>query len=455
MRNHSDSHLIARYEHFIWLFLLLLLAVMMVRWSLLPGVGPAGADEPMRYDVCKWLYEHPWQLPRGDDPKLVNPTWGISYAFYPYLSYMISALLMHAASLYSTSEAVLLYAARQADVLFILAAAFFTLRAGKYLFGSEKGLLFSILVLFTPEFHYLGTYVNNDSLALMSAAILLYAWSRALEEGWTAGNSAVLGIGLGLCFLSYYNAYGWILCSFFFFVLTILLDPEQPMAQRIRLLLRRGISILAITLGISGWFFVRNFIIYDGDFLGRSASAASALKYAKEGYRPGEHWTPSASSWSLKQFLIYQDPGWPHNWLIMSLLTFFGTFGVFNIYMEEGVSKVYFFFIWTGIALMFLLHRSRERKERILLSCLAGTMGIPILLFAFYAYFEDLQAQGRYYIPAIYAMMSFALTGWEELSGRFIRSGRVRGALRIAVGALYILAAVLNYLMIVLPVYRP
>lgn len=38
---------------------------------------------------------------------------------------------------------------------------------------------------------------------------------------------SVIAIGMGLCFLSYYNAYGFILTTFFFFVGTMLTDQEK------------------------------------------------------------------------------------------------------------------------------------------------------------------------------------------------------------------------------------
>ena len=74
--------------------------------------------------------------------------------------------------------------------------------------------------------------------------------------------------------------YGWILCSFLFFCLTVLLCREEPVKQRIAFLFRRGIVIAAVTLVLCGWWFVRNAILYDGDFIGRKACAECAEKYA-------------------------------------------------------------------------------------------------------------------------------------------------------------------------------
>ncbi len=474
-------------EHAVWFALLVILAVMMVAWSYLPGKNPAGPDEQMRYSVSRWLYHHPGQLPRGDDPKLVNDTWGISYAFYPYLAYMICTCFMWVAHFFGANGKELLYAARHADTVFILVAALFTLKAGKKLFGSKTGLLFSVLVIFTPGFHYLGTYVNNDALALAAVAIIIYGWSIVLEDGWSVKACVVLGIGMGICLMSYYNAYGWVLFSFIFFVTSVLLCTKGTFGQKILFMLKRGIIAAVITLAISAWFFIRNYMIYDGDITGWNASTVSALKYAKEGFKPGQHWKPSMSNWSLKQFLFYQNPGWPHNWLVMSLLTLFGTFGVFHIYMEESVSKAYFFFTWFGMGLMFVLARrqfllrensvqilrTKERKDDEILKTVTkkvtiskefnirhimnwmmlGSAAVTVYLYYYYAYYSDIQAQGRYYISALFAMMYFAVGGYQMLLNRLKVKEKIKTALCYAVIVVYIVAAILNYFWIVVPAY--
>ena len=47
----------------------------------------APPDENMRYDIPMYIYKY-GVLPRGDDPALINNAWGLSYAFFPILSYM-------------------------------------------------------------------------------------------------------------------------------------------------------------------------------------------------------------------------------------------------------------------------------------------------------------------------------------------------------------------------------
>ena len=58
-------------------------------WSF-TSTTPGGPEEEMRYDVALWLYQHPGKLPRGDEPVLLDEIWGISYGFYPILSYTVT-----------------------------------------------------------------------------------------------------------------------------------------------------------------------------------------------------------------------------------------------------------------------------------------------------------------------------------------------------------------------------
>ena len=187
--------------------LLIFLTVLLVAWAFTTNLQ-GGPDEAMRYDVAKYIYQHHGALPRGEEESIRNPIWGISYAFYPVLSYMVSAAFMGIAGMFSDSSLVLLRAARMADVLFLVTASWFVLRSAGRLFPKErdKARFFSVLVMFLPGYVFMGTYVNTDSLALLSASVILYAWVRYLDEGWTWKNCAILAVGMAVCFLSYYNA---------------------------------------------------------------------------------------------------------------------------------------------------------------------------------------------------------------------------------------------------------
>lgn len=159
------------------------------------------------------------ELFRGDDPAVRNKVWGISYAYYPVVSYMVSALFMRISRLFADPGYSMFKIARMADVLFVTGAVYFVVKASGKLFPKEKysrevRWLFAALAGFMPQAIFMGTYVNTDSLALLAAAMILYAWVSYLREDWTWKNCILLAVGMAVCALSYYNAYGWILCSF-------------------------------------------------------------------------------------------------------------------------------------------------------------------------------------------------------------------------------------------------
>ncbi|MCD8154698.1 MAG: DUF2142 domain-containing protein [Clostridiales bacterium] len=453
--------------------------VLMTVWALTQDC-PGGPDEEMRYQVAQWLYQHPGQLPRGDDESLINVVWGLSYAFYPILSYMVSAVFMWIAAIFGAAGETLVLAARMADVLFVTGAVYFVVKASRRLFPEEGRWLFAALCAFLPQALFLGTYVNTDSLALLSMAILLYAWACVLDEGWTWKNCMLLAVGMAVCALSYYNAYGWILCSFLFFCLTILLCGERRRKERWKFLIQRGAAISAVTLALCGWWFVRNAVLYDGDFLGRRASSQCAEKYAMTDYKPSNYPTPEKLGWTWKDVFFYQDPGWRHNWTITVLVSFIGTFGLMNIYMPYGLSKVYILFFGIGLlgvcTMLGMFHpkkrmcvtekrnlgaerwkvkltavSSRWDEKGIFHLLLVLLMVIPVALFLYYVYYSDNQAQGRYIMPALYPLMYFVTAGWVRLLGRFVKRPEIRSWIYRGIAALLIAVAWGCWFFLILP----
>ena len=212
-------------EKYVYIGFVGLVFALTFAWSL-ANQPPAGPDENMRFMIPKYIYDH-GRLPNGYDPEVRNELWGISYAFYPMLSYIISALFMKIAAIFSTADKVLICAARFTGVVFTTATAALVPKITGRLFKDSRRWLMNCLVMFLPELLFVGTYVNNDSMAIFTTAVILYAWTRYLDEGWTRRNNIILAVGMGFCLLSYYNAYGWVLMSFFFYLVRHLLDDEN------------------------------------------------------------------------------------------------------------------------------------------------------------------------------------------------------------------------------------
>lgn len=78
------------------------------------------------------------ELFRGDDPAVRNKVWGISYAYYPVVSYMVSALFMRISRLFADPGYSMFKIARMADVLFVTGAVYFVVKASGKLFPKEN-----------------------------------------------------------------------------------------------------------------------------------------------------------------------------------------------------------------------------------------------------------------------------------------------------------------------------
>ena len=121
---------------------------------------------------------------------------------------------------------------------------------------------------------------------MCSTAIIFYSWVKAYKEDGTGQLVQCLPLEWAFVSCRYYNAYGFILTTFFFFVGTMLTDQEKAPKERWKEMIQKGLFILVIVCVIALWWFIRNAILYGGDFLGRQASSASAELYARYQYKP-------------------------------------------------------------------------------------------------------------------------------------------------------------------------
>ena len=466
-------------EKYVYIGFVGLVFALTFAWSL-ANQPPAGPDENMRFMIPKYIYDH-GRLPNGYDPEVRNELWGISYAFYPMLSYIISALFMKIAAIFSTADKVLICAARFTGVVFTTATAALVPKITGRLFKDSRRWLMNCLVMFLPELLFVGTYVNNDSMAIFTTAVILYAWTRYLDEGWTRRNNIILAVGMGFCLLSYYNAYGWVLMSFFFYLVSHLLDDENgSLKERAMQMLKSGLFIAAIVMVIALWTFIRNGILYDGDIFGLKATKISGEMYAIDELKPSIHWTPEKEGMSYKDMLLYQAGGWPHNWFIMSLYSFICAFGHYTIFMEEWMYKVYILFVFAGFVFVFVPFRENFRWKTRDVSVtrypdgnisrvrqtvtyrglhsrgvynffMAAGMVIPFILLFVYSYYNDLQAQGRYMISSSIAVMYFVTTGYGWILGKTVKNEKIRSIIYWLIAGIWVINTIISYFRLVLP----
>ena len=223
-------------------------------------------DEYMRYDIPLFIYNHSY-LPKGDEKEILNAIWGFSYGFTPYLPSIISFFFMKIASIFTTTPVHLLIAARLTSVLAGALTFFVCCKIGEEIFNHKMTIyLFAIFVSLLPQFMYLSLYLNNDSFSIFATALIVYGWIKGIKTNWNCKWCIFLGVAIGLCALTYYNAYGFILCSIIVYCMS-----SYKLHFTFNEFLKKGFIIAIAALVVGGWFFIRNAMIHNGDFLGMNS----------------------------------------------------------------------------------------------------------------------------------------------------------------------------------------
>lgn len=460
---------------------LVVLFCFLLMWAVVQPLN-ASPDESMRYQIVEYIMKH-GTLPEGGDPEIRNELWGISYAFSPITSYIIGAVFGKIACLFSAAEMAPVIGARLVNVIFGTVTGFLCLRIGKRMMKPGAAWLFAVMVSFLPGCVFINSYVNMDSIAVFSVAWMMLCWCKALQNGWNGKLCVELGLALSVCALSYYNAYGFALCTVFYFCITMLACRKKRWDWKG--MVRFGLLITAVVAIAAGWWFIRNAILYDGDFLGRTTSSAYGELYAVEELKPSNIMTPKRMGMSFIDMFIWIPGQWNYNWLVTVVVSFIGTFGYMNIFMPKWWSCLYLLFFAVGavgivfrlpsmfqlrntrkvitdykedteetVTMMTVYRKKRLRMEGVFHICLAVSAVIPIILLVIYAYSVDFQAQGRYLMPMLIPLMYFLSRGFETLIEKIHKNPKIRAGIYGSLCFLYFLSAVLVYIRVFLPNYR-
>lgn len=391
-------------------------------WSLMTPFGGA-PDEQMRYDIVKFIYQT-GTIPRGDDPSIINPIWGFSYAFMPILPYMFGSLFQKIVSFFSVSPFVLLMAARMVSIVSSLGTIYMCFLIGKELFPkSNFRYVFPVFIALFPQFAFISTYVNVDAFAIMSITGIFYFWIRGAKSGWITRDSVGLAIFIGLCALSYYNCYGYILLSVPYFFYTIIRYGRDR-----NYIIKQTSLVILVVFVIAGWWFIRNGILYDGDLLGRRAAAKCAEIHAIDAYKPSNRLSLKSSGVPLAKLLFGKLYG--IRWSTVSYTSFIGNFSTMTLPISKRMVISFSFVFLAGfigiiIDTFGLVKQYWLTKKKDILDSLFNygvyflAILIPIIISIIYSYTSDFQPQGRYILPLIIPFAFFVCRGLEKINEIF------------------------------------
>lgn len=407
-------------------------------------------DEGMKWDICKYIYENN-KLPRGEDESIRDPNWGISYAFQPILTYTIGAGFMKIASIFTKNEFALVVSARLVSTLSMTLSIYLVIKIADKLF-KDKGIykyLFIAFIAFQPLTAFLASYINNDSTAVLATTMIIYLWILGLESNWKTKHCILLGMAIGFCALTYYNAYGYILCSIILCLVSVISNK-----MKFKDIVEKVLIVGIIAFAVAGWWFIRNAILYNGDFLGINAQNECGDKYALDQFKPSMRLTVQKRGENLLDMLFGE------RWLLTTALSFVGIFGYHTIVMSPKIYYCYFI-IWLigGIGCLLnskqLFKFNKNEKNKYFLNYIfVLSIIIPIVLSIIYSYTSDFQAQGRYIMGIIIPFIYFVVNGIKTILEKSIKSPKIRNIIVIAIITLIIIISFKALFAYVIPAYK-
>ncbi len=277
------------------------------------------------------------------------------------------------------------YSLRLVSLFFALATAYFSSR----LLWSQRNpfpaLAVLLFFLFLPSYLFLSVMINNDNLLFLLTALALYLLA---EDNWGRQRSLLLGLVLGLSFLTKLSAIVPVAVVFFYWGLKFISSP----AQRRELL--------------------QSFI-----FLFLLAGTGLALVFWRN-YYSFKLWNPEAVVNVPVYWASYQE-AWQRT-LPYLRQTFWAAAGIYNnLRFWPHLNSFLLSIAAGGWLILFFLRWKKENlnvfplglgKNKFFLALSAGLI-LNLLLLARFAWLYR-QGQGRFLYPSLLISAWFLLRGW-------------------------------------------
>lgn len=378
-----------------------------------PPIYANPPDEHARFLIPDFICKY-GRIPTGFEEEVRIPSYGFSYGFYNVFPYIIMGYVMRFVSIFTDSQLILLYTARFINVLSGTMMAVMVYKISKKVFSDRRfGWLFCFMVMFMPQSLFMHTYVNTDSICLLSTSLMVYGLICAWRDGFDYKNSLWLSAGIILCALSYYNAYGFILSSMLLFVAYFYNGTKGKFSYDYKGLLKWGCFISVIVLAGISWWFIRSYILYDGDILGLKTRQLCAMQYGEGEVNPLSNSTYQARGYTIMQMLKET------NFFDGAFITFVAALGSLAIKGNIWIYRFYKLLFYVGLGGYFLLipkyyKNSNFKKIFVHINMIfCGLM--PLILTIYYSYTMDYQNQGRYLMPMILPLMYYTVKGFERI----------------------------------------
>jgi len=329
-----------------------------------------------------------------------------------------------------------LHLARLSSVLMGALTVAFTVLIAWQVFPNQPklGLLAGALVAFNPQFLFVSGSVNNDNLLMLLATIGWWQLLRALACPEQRRQWAYVGALIGAAFLA--KTGGGLVLGLVAGI-TLLISAFKRRSLK---LLVNGAWIMAVVAAlVSGWWFVRNQLLY-GDFLGWGVyEQVYAVNLRDSALRLADledfFTVQFRSFWGVFGWMTVPSPNWLyHLFGALCLLSLLGL-GIRALQHRRGA------------------RRTSEGKIAPILLLLAAVVAQEAYMLALITRCDASCYQGRYLFPAIAALA--IILSWG-LAGLLPQRQRHRATACISVAATLVLitVAVSVPVKVIGPVYR-
>jgi len=361
-------------------------------WILPYNMAP---DECLHFKTAKFFQEEKRLPVAGKDAITIvkeADCRGTTYIETPFLNYIIASIFINFKNVVRIERDYL--AARMSSVFFgVIFVSLFYLFLRK-IFKNSNFLIYSTLIstIFIPQVTYIFAYVNQEAYSLASSACLLLVsfifWQIPLKKELREKHFLLLGFSVAAHLFSKPNFYLLFLVPLAVLVFKFWQEKYFPIKNLL-------ISAILVLL-LSGWFFIRNWILYK-DLLG--------LRTFQDFYKKNfVTRTFSQAGWNFYDILFKSK------WLEETLSSFYGRFGYMTIEIDPVMQWIFRGFLFLGLIGLIKkaidLGRKELFKEEKLFYLLFSVL-IPINVFLSLenSLYFDFQNQGRYLFPILIPLM--------------------------------------------------
>jgi 4-amino-4-deoxy-L-arabinose transferase-like glycosyltransferase len=273
--------------------------------------------------------------------------------------------------------AYLFYILRIISILITVINLIYLFKIGTIFFKEKRWLIFYLLFIATlPQFQFISGMINNDNLAnLFSTLCIYYSLNILTNQSAPKSSYFKLGIFLGLGTLTKITVL--FIMPFLLIEFIYLLWHKSNVGNRKHILYGYAITIIAAVL-ISGWFLVRNYLIY-GDFSGHNVMETTLPEYVTK------------RSLFSSYFIYYFFPN--------VFGSFIGKFGWMNILLPTIIYLGYIVLLIVSFGGL-ILHIKDKKSENstVYFLVLLISLCLGALIYSNLTFSRD---QGRFLFPVI------------------------------------------------------